>query len=780
MKSNMAGNETRFAEWMSEGHSAAWDQEWPRAVEFYEQALREFPDNLEALSNLASALFELRRYKGALQYYQKVAAATPGDPIPFEKIARIFEAEGNYKGGGDVALHVAEMHFKGKNLPRAVEYWTLCVQLTPDNLRAHSRLALVYERQRQKRKAVREYLAVASLLQHAGEREKAIDIVKHAIQLLPESSEASQALGLLRANQPLPRPVSHRQPPPREAAEKTAEDALPATAGADKDDPIVIAEKKALSVLAELMFELGEEDTSPDNEKRLSRNLQTIAMGTGPLNQIRLERTQMVMHVSQGVDFQSRGRHRQAAEELTRAIDAGLDQPAAYFNLGLLESRVGRFESAMRNLQKSVRHPDFALGSRLLMGEAYLKLGRQRDSSTQFLEALRLADAYVVEPEQREGLKRIYEPLIDSFAQDPDLEAHEKISRSIAELLITPNWVGKLQQARGQLPNQPEGVPPLPLAEILTQAQSSQVVEMLGHIHKMAREGHYRHAMEEAFMALQYAPTYLPLHTFIGDILIQQELIPEAITKFNTVARSYTSRGEAGRSIELYRRITELVPLDLPARQQLIEQLMAYGQIEEGIREYLVLGDVYYRLAELDKARETYQKALNTAQQSEISETWSVEILHHLADIDLQRLDWTRALKIFEQIARIDPGNVKAAMGLVDLNFRLMQETEALAALGNFVAYLNKIGKEEEVISHLENIMIDYPDQIALMRTMAEQCRRLGRAEEAIEYWDKVGDALIEIGDVAGAVQAVQAILSMNPPNAADYQVLLRELQAKR
>ena len=50
--------------------------------------------------------------------------------------------------------------------------------------------------------------------------------------------------------------------------------------------------------------------------------------------------------------------------------------------------------------------------------------------------------------------------------------------------------------------------------------------------------------MDAAYEAVQHAPTYLPLHSLMGDLLVQEGRTPEAITKYGVVAQSYSVRGE--------------------------------------------------------------------------------------------------------------------------------------------------------------------------------------------------------------------------------------------
>ena len=774
----MAGNQAHFNDFMNKGHSAAWDLEWEQAAAYYRQALEEFPTETTALSYLASALFELERHDEALSYYQKVIETSPDDPLPLEKISQILENQGNFQSASETVLRAAELHFSHKDVNKAIENWSRSITLNPENMRARTRLALVYERSNRKPQAVTQYLAIASLMQHAGNRDRAIELVHHSLKLVPHSNEAKQALGLLRANQLLPKPS---QKPLRKTDSLsgykpggTSElKRLEESKSEKAIDPVSEAVNKALSVLAELMFEQPEEE---DTNGR--RSLSAIAMGTGPLSAARVERRQIVLHLTQAVDLQARRKLPQAAEQLESAIKSGLDHPAAYFDLGWLSVQSGKLDEAIRQLQHAVGHPDYALAARLLSGQSVRKIGRGKDAAIHFLEALKLADSAVIEKEYAASLRQMYEPIIEAITHDAINQAHDKLCTAIENLLARPDWRDQMLRARRQLPAPQPGLPPAPLAELLTQAQSSQVLELMTNIQQMARNGMYRLAMEEAFHALHFAPTFLPLHTFMGDILLQQEHISEAITKFGVVARAYSIRGESHRAIDILRRITRLAPLDLSARRRLIEQLTASGQIEATIQEYLDLGDVYYRLAELDKARDSYEKALKVAQQSNLIR-WTAEILHHLADIDLQRLDWRRALRQFKQIQAINPEDIKAVMNIVDLNFRMVQETEALAALGDFVDYMNRRRKQEEVILMLEDLMQLDPDRLAIRRTLAGQYHLAGRDEEAITHWDEVGNRLLEEGDRDGALQAIRAIIDLNPPNLADYQQLLHELEGR-
>src|SRR4030065_436211 len=202
----MSGNQERFQQAMNQGHSAAWDQRWDKAAQYYRQALVEFPEHPKALTNFGLALFELQQYDDALLQYQSAARQTPNDPIPLEKVAEILERLGSLPQATKAYMEVAELYARNKDLDKAIENWSSVVSLTPEHLNAHSRLALVYERMGRKQQAIMEYVAIASLFQHNGDVPKAVQTVNHLLQIFPDSNEAKQALSMIQAGKALPMP----------------------------------------------------------------------------------------------------------------------------------------------------------------------------------------------------------------------------------------------------------------------------------------------------------------------------------------------------------------------------------------------------------------------------------------------------------------------------------------------------------------------------------------------------------------------------------------------
>lgn len=771
------GNEDLFRRSMNQGHSAAWEGRWQEAVEHYSRALAEFPENPPTLNSLALAHFELGNLEQALDLYKRAARLSPEDPLPLEKTALIFKQTGRINEAVQYSMRAAELYLGLRDADKAINNWTRVIRLQPDNIDAHARLALVYEKLGRTPQAITEHIAVAALQQHAGMLDEARRTGQHALSLNPKNTEAQQAVAMLQANKTLPKPVRQGgvsgplrlptgtdRPKGRWTANLEFEDG---------PDPIEEAKQKALHTLAAMLFDLtpgqAEAPRKTAGLRSIARVVSDGLMARG------FDEQAIVRHLVQAIELQTQRRGPAAAEHLGAAIQAGLDHPAAHFVLGLLLVDMEQNEEAQRSFQKAVKHNDYAIASRLMLGDHLRRQTRYREAMAEYLQALKLADSAVVPENKAETLREQYEPLIAAAQQHNEDEA-KLLCENIRHLLVRPNWRSGLNEARGQLPGSPNGAAPQPVADILTHANSARLVDALARINEISRQGFFRAAMEEAYAALEFSPAYLPLHVHMGELLLMSDKPQQAVDKLSTVARVYSARGEGDRATQIYERILNISPLDVNARTHLIEQLTAQGHMKEAATQYLELADVYYRLAQLDQARETYEKALMVAQDAEVDTAWNTQILHQIADIDLQRLDWRQALRVYEQLRTLSPNDETARLNLVQLNLRLGQEAKANTELDNYLSFLNSRGRDKDSTSFLAGLVEENAGFVLGHRRLAEAYQQAGDREKAIAEWNKVGELLVQAGDREGAKAAVRAILALNPPNANRYQTFLKRL----
>lgn len=771
----MAGDKAFFNKAMNDGHSAAWDQSWQKAASYYRLALKEFPDDPKALTSLALAMYETGDFDEALIQYQRAAQVSPEDPIPFEKVADLLEKSGRVDQAVETYMRSADLHVKNRDINKGIDLWNHVVLLNPEMILAYSRLAMIYERVGRKAESIRSYLIIAAIFQHHGDVPKAIQVVNRALQVQPDSPDAAQALSMIKMGRMLPRPSSGlRRSPTSQAAKGTSE--TKSTAGKDREssiqaiDPVADARQKAIAALASLVFELMEDSTEDSGS-----GIESILRGgqTGSRrNNGAPDKGAILSHLNEAISAISAKQENLALEELDQAVEAGLNHTAVMFVLGCLMIDANRFESGIRHLQRLSSHPDYGFAASLLLGQTLLKMNRRREAAESLMLALRSADLLVTPPEIAMQLEEAYDPLIEAYQQSVSEEPSDQLCQSILSLLLRPDWQEQMLRARQQLPSHDS-----PVADLITEAGGSEIVGLLSNIQRLARVGKHRTAMEEAYHALSVAPTYLPLHVTMGEILLNQGMTADAVKKFQATANTYAAREETGRAVTLFRRVIKLSPLDLDARLTLIEMLKQGGLFEEAVQEYVTLADTYYTLADLPKVRSTLAEAFDLAHDRNLSKVIRIDLLSHIADIEMQSLEWRQALSAYEQIRVLNPEDEATRQTIVDLHFRLRQSSQAVTEITDFTKFMVEKRKIAQIVEFLEKLVAEYPEEPVISRQLGDAYRQTGRTEEALARYDAAAEEFLIRNNRQAAVETIMAILALNPPNAAEYQQMLSQLR---
>ena len=759
---------------LSKGNSAAWDQTWGDAASYYQQALEIDPENFKAILNLGLAYFEMHDYAASLESYSKAVGINSDDPAPYEKMFLIYKEIGQPAEAVKAALYAAESHLKNEDIQKAIENWKRVVELDIQNIKAHARLAMVYQRLGKNKLAISEYIHSASLLQFTGNTKKAAEAIERALQFSPENIIALRAKEILHQGRQLPLPEPIIKEPEEDMVEDVAQLEPPKPVEQKEfDNPIAEAVDRALIVLAGTLFEeaIFEKGEKPDRERDLDSALSWNIDGETDLS----DDSFLKLHVSQAIEHYSSGNEKEASDNIKSAVDDGYSNPAAYFLLGYLYIKLGRMESASRSLIKSVAHSEFALGSRLLLANYYSSIESWMEASKEYLEALRIADISLVEKEDVEDLIQLYEVMMDDLESQEGDEAYIEMSKHIEGMLLRSDWRDILTDMRGKGPG--EGGILLPKMDGLLDDRRAQIIHVHKNILDLAEDGHYGAAMERAFFALRNSPSFLPLHVTIGDILMEQNKISGAVTKFLAVADVYTVQGKTERALSMLEKVIELQPMNIEIRQRYIDLLEEYGKKEEAIKEYINIADVFYPLAELDSARSAYSKALVLAKTLPGDTSWRIKLHQRLADIDIQRLDWESALQTYVEISELLPRNQKTSITIVDLNYRLGNKPDADKEIDRFIKQFDSESQSDSIKEYLVQLKEEKPDEDYIIRQLVSLYKHMGLMDQAIAELDSLGDMLLEAGRKQDAVQVIQEIISFSPSNIEDYQKLLEQLK---
>lgn len=356
----MAGNRTQYQEALKLGKAYNTQKEWKKAISVVRIAIREFPTEPAPYDVLGQACTGLKQWDKALECYKLAARYSKGDIVYLNKVADMQERLGQLDDAGRTYMAAGELQLRQNDLDGAISHWQRAVRLEPGLLSAHRRLASVYQRRNNTKAAVREYLAIARILEMRGEKSKALQMCKAAMRIDPENEDIITAMELIRRGEEALREEEEEiEEEAAVAAEAETEEgslvdtirqmaavfeadrqqSLKAKAPAVGKAPVDVARRLAQEQLAEEIFR-DEED-------------EDLLYGTGGTSLSKLERDALI---GQGIDFQSRNQLDDAIACYEKAINGGLHIPAAHFTLGMLYLDTGRAADAQRVLAVAAKN----------------------------------------------------------------------------------------------------------------------------------------------------------------------------------------------------------------------------------------------------------------------------------------------------------------------------------------------------------------------------------------------------------------------------------------
>ncbi len=744
----MAGNRDIYNKAMAAGNSAAWDQQWDRAIAAYGRAVQEYPEDPEAHRNLGLALLQARRLEEALKVYTRAHQLSPDDPIPLEKSADVLERMGRLREAAQQYVKVADIYIAQRDLVKAIGNWERATQLTTGLIQIHAKLAMAYERTGESKKAIREYLTMAFNFQRINDTDKAIQAVQRALRLDRDNAQALNTLQALQSGTLMKAPpVEQHQPAAQErqdAFDATPHDADREVGEADPRGPLGEAEEAALTALATAVFETG-------------------VLGEGSTFTI------------QAIEMHRQGEVEPAIQLYQQALNARFTHPAIHLSLGALKLQLGNHDEVISHFSQAATDPRLAAGANHGLGQSYMAMGKPKEAASHLVETLRQVDLNLaIDDHEREQLNAVYDGLQSSISGGDEAQLGAMNERFFS-LLTGADWKQRVAETRRQLEETARVEGASGMVEQLAEG-GEELTEAVAKIDRYIREGYFTLAMDEAHYAIEIAPTYLPVHIRIAQIMQKENSLQEAINKYRVVADTYIIRDQTERASAILNEVLEIAPMDLQVRTSLIEMLKKEERWEEVLDQYIDMADAYYQLTDFDSARETYEEAHRLAERLNARPEQIIHILHRIADIDVSHLDQRKALRTYEQIKAMAPNDERTRKALMDLNYRLNNRVEAIKEMDELMRLYAKQRRPDLIAQVLEEQVALYPDEMALRSRLAAFYVHMKRRDEAVTQLDALGELQIDAGLHGAATETIRQIVALNPPGVDDYKRLLSQL----
>ena len=644
----MPGNRALYDRAMEQSREAARLKHWDESLKQAVRALHEFPQDSDARSSAAVALFNTGKYPQALQVFEELRGSDTNNPFFLEYIARVHEQMSNRLAAIGAYRQLADLQQSRRLLPRAVDAIQDVLRLQPDAEEDRVRLARMLEEVGNRTAAVAEYMQLASHLQAQGKLDEANSYAEQALRLDPSHREAKEFIGSLHA----------------------------------------------------AMAEAADAAVTHISNEPMAMPLPTAGM-TGALRsqQFALEKV-----VALAQEAQQAGDMDTAVAHYERAVQGGFDRSDVFYSLGLLYQERGDQRKAADMLQHAAHDPEYALSAHYALGTAYKELGQLQQAAQEFEHTLRLVDLQSIGKAESEDLIQMFESAASIYTELNDVaraaslystlanffqgkrwgkeladgfrrKAKELTDRNmfaklrllgtgaltapeppppaaevaLAEVEPMPETWGKIRpitdflrpsqasesnrqpsaaittapavnplHTLDALPTLPQQEAPhfVPLTKLDTSGADETIARYVQTSEKYVEQGLILAALDLCMEVIRLNPDYLPIHLRMGEIYERDGRLEDALAKYQLLIDTYTIRGEGQRAIDVYHRLIELSPDTTNARTKLADLLKQAGRTDEALEQSLLVANAYFRIGQTNKALEEYRQMLQWAPKS--------------------------------------------------------------------------------------------------------------------------------------------------------------------
>ncbi len=378
----MPGNREAFSAAINAADRHRWDSHWPEAMQEYQRALAEFPDEPVARSGLGFCYMQTKQWQRALEEYEYVLQRDPGNVIALSKTAELYGIL-NRRGDAYTAyMHLADLYAQAGQGARAEAAWQKAVQLSPDHAEPHERLANYYFEKKDIAALIQQRLAAARCYLAQQQLEQARLQCEEALRADGANTQARQLLAQILEGQ---RRLPGVSPPDAGAAPATPDSPGGAAGSVTQLAPDGSSAPAAFTG-ASLSETVTTGNTSGGNTGIMGNmgsagNIggaanpgspaMAAAAGMSPAPRKRISANQVTGVLKQAQAFQAQGRFNDAIDLCEQILESGFDRPDARYFLGWLYQEQQRWDEAIRQFQMLLNDPDYALSCYYALGQCY-------------------------------------------------------------------------------------------------------------------------------------------------------------------------------------------------------------------------------------------------------------------------------------------------------------------------------------------------------------------------------------------------------------------------
>jgi tetratricopeptide (TPR) repeat protein len=710
----MAGNRAIFERAMEQGRAAAQREDWSTALKEMLRAVQEIPNDLDARSSLAIALYHNEKYPQAIQLLEELRKRRGDDPYTLAYLARAYEGNGDLTQAVAILTLLGDQALEQRIIPDAVEAFEEAVRLAPQDADLRIRLA--------------ELMVEAGDMRRAGEQCVEIARIRHAAGDLTGAEEAiDEALSLDSAN------------------------------------------RTAQALKAELSQSAQQSAPAPAYEPPPA---EPFRGGTGGLHTPHATFDQLL---AQAAAQREAGNISGAVRLYERALEQGIDNADLFYNLGMLYQEQGQHRPAIDLLRKVTGNDEYSLSAHYALGDSLKAQGETQAAAEEYETTIRLVDLESIGRTEADDLIAMYRAAAECYAELGELSRAASLYGTLAGFLQSKRWgkemadefharakeftersmFAKLRTLgtgalpvervvtpepeettpaqttwgalpsftdflRGDAPAEEQPADPFamldtfsetaeqifpPVTPIDTSGCDETIVRFIESSGRFIEQGLVWAAVDACHEVIRHDNNYLPVHLRLGEIFEREGRIEDALLKYRTLIDIYAARGQEVEAIDVYYRMIELSPDTNNMRGQLVELLRKAKRNEDAVEQALIVANTYFKQGQTSRALEEYRRIQSWAPPS--------AVLHQEYGHALLKLErWEAAQFEFRRAVQLDP-NAPVALAQLNLTMAVLGQNEQ-AMWDSFAALLQKLAAEPE---HHPAVQAEYRSALLIVDT---------------------------------------------------------------
>jgi tetratricopeptide (TPR) repeat protein len=443
-----------------------WDSRWPEALQEYQRALAEFPDEAPARSGLGFCYMQTKQWQQALSEYEYVLLRDSSNVIALSKTAELYGILNRRDDAYTAYLHLAELYSQAGQGARAEAAWLKAVQLSPGSPEPHERLATYYFEKKDITAMIQQRLAAAQGYLLRKELEAARIQCEEVLHADSTNIQAQRLLARIlegpESSGPLPSGATNSGTIPVMGSGGAGDPTRVSYTVGTPSDPFALTGNSMVETVTSgnisggntgIMGNMGSAGSfsGVSNPGPSSLAMNGAGGGMNPAPRKRITANQVTGVLKQAQTFQAQGRFSDAIDLCEQILESGFDRPDARYFLGWLYQEQQRWDEAIRQFQFLLNDPDYALSCYYALGQCYRARGDLRTATVHFDEAVDRVNLDALTVEESDQLVQLCQEAAEAHRLLGEQEQALTVYNALLGFLRSRGWGDKVAQVEFML-----------------------------------------------------------------------------------------------------------------------------------------------------------------------------------------------------------------------------------------------------------------------------------------------------------------------------------------